>query len=153
MLHFRASIGRFVLIATGAVLAIMAIAYTFDGEEAVLPVAIGGVIGVVLMLAIIRYVTVPRFARKAYRDFALIREPIEFSPREDGFTLHQPSAHVDAQWLNMIAWDENEKVFAIYVTRQQAYILPKQQVEAEVIDFVRAGLINSGLIERGARRK
>ncbi|MEM7700593.1 MAG: YcxB family protein [Pseudomonadota bacterium] len=153
LLHFRASIGRFLLIAAGLVCAIMLIAFAFDGVEAVTSVGIGGVIGMVLMLALVRYLIVPRFARKAWRDFALIREPIEFSAHADGFAIHQPSAHVEATWSNMIAWDEDAKVFAIYVTRQQAYILPKPQIEGDFIDFVRAQLIESGLTKRGARRK
>jgi len=151
-LHFRGSVPRFVLFATLTVGAIMALAYSFDGAMGALSVCIGGVIGIALMLAIVRYITVPRFARKAWRDFALIREPMTLTLHEEGFTLDQPSAHVDGRWSNMIAWDEDVKVFAIYVTRQQAYILPKDQIEADIIDYARARLIDSGLIKRGKRR-
>ncbi len=153
ILHFRAALPRFLAMTGVAVLGMMALGYCFDGFEALLSVGIGGVIGIVLMLSIVRFITVPRFAKRAWRDFALIKEPISLSLHGTGFNLVQPSAHVEALWEKMIAWDEDKLIFAIYVTRQQAYILPKDQVDEEHIDYARERLVESGLVARGTKRK
>lgn len=152
-LHFRASVPRFLLAGGLAVAALLAMAFAVDGAEAAWAVSIGGAIGLALMYALIRYIFVPRHARRAWRDFALIQEPIDLTLGEDGFTLNQASAHVEARWEHMIAWDEDKRVLAIYVTRQQAYILPKDQVGAAALEYARERLIESGLIAKGKRRK
>ncbi|MEO1222364.1 MAG: YcxB family protein [Pseudomonadota bacterium] len=136
-----------------AVAAMIALAFAFDGWDAVLPVSIGGLIGAGLMLGLARFVFVPRYAKRAWRDFALIKEPVELTLSAEGFGMVQPSAHVDAKWEQIIAWDEDSKVFALYVTRQQAYILPKSQLSVGHIDFSRSCLIKSGLIKKGTKRK
>ena len=153
ILHWRGTVPRALFYVTLVVAGMIALAFAFDGMEGAIPVAVGGVVGVAVMLTLARYILVPRHAKRAWREFALIKEPVELSFTDDGFTLLQPSAHVDARWEKMIAWDEDAQVFAIYVTRQQAYILPKAQLDDAVIDFARERLIATGLVQKGAKRK
>jgi len=153
VMHFWASMPRFLAIMGGLVVVIVAVSWSLDDWGIALSAIVSGVVGVSIMLAIVRFFTIPRFARKAWRDFALIKEPVELALSEDGFKMTQPSAHVDAAWDNMLAWNETDSVFAIYVTQQQAYILPKAQVGTRAIDYVRERLIDSGLVKRGAKRK
>jgi len=153
ILHWRGTVPKALLYVGIAVAGMLALAFAVDGLDVVLPVLVGGTVGAAIMLLLARYVMVPRHAKRAYRDFALIKEPVELSVSEEGFAMHQPSAHVDAKWDKMIAWDENAHVFAIYVTRQQAYILPKSQVDDGVVDFARERLMASGLIQKGKARK
>lgn len=153
LLHFRASIPAF-LVASALTIAILsAAAFVYDDEGAAIAVAIGGLLGVSGMFAFFRFVSVPRQAKRAWHEFALIKEPMELSVDEDGFELIQPSAHVKSPWRDMIAWNEDLRVFAIYITQQQAYILPKDQIEASTIDFARTRLIESGLTAKRKKRK
>lgn len=153
ILHWQATVPKALLYVAIVVAGLLALAFVFDGLDAVMPVMVGGIAGAGIMMLIARYILVPRHAKRAWRDFALIREPIELCVTEDGFKIVQPSAHVNATWEKMIAWDENAKVFAIYVTRQQAYILPKEQIDDEVIDFARKRLMSTGLVQKGKTRK
>jgi hypothetical protein len=153
LLQWRAMIPRTILAGAVAVIALGVLAYAIDGLDAFVPVAIGGTIGVGAVLMIQRFIVVPRFARKTWREFKLLRETMTLSLGEEGFAIQQPSAHVDAFWQDMIAWDENARILAIYITRQLAYVLPKLDVGPDHIDYARERLIESGLIAKGTRRK
>ncbi|WP_298333538.1 YcxB family protein [uncultured Erythrobacter sp.] len=153
LLHFRASIPLFLLAGGLVTLAIAAVAYALADKFAALSVAIGGVIGVCLMLAIIRFFSIIRHAKRAYREFALIKEPVELTLSDAGFTMAQPSAHVEGRWDKMIKWDEDDEVFAIYITQQQAYVVPKDQVEPGLIHVARNGLMASGLTTKRKKRR
>lgn len=153
LLHFRRNIPGFLIAGSLAVCILCAGAFVYDDGNAALAVAIGGVLGMGGMFAIIRYFSVPRHAKRAWQEFALIKEQMELRVSEGGFELDQPSAHVKSSWCDMVAWNEDERVFAIYVTQQQAYILPKGQIEASLIDYARTQLIESGLQAKGKKRK
>lgn len=105
------------------------------------------------LLSLIRLILLPWHSRRNWKDFALIREEVEFSADGAGFSLVQKSAHVDALWDNMITWAENARILTIYVTRQQAYILTKDEIPSDQIDGVRSCLIASVLAKAGARRR
>jgi len=85
--------------------------------------------------------------------FGLIKEEMTIKLGEEGFTITQPSAHVDAKWSDMTGWDEVTEVLAVYVTRNQGYVVPKSQVPVSQIDYARERLIANGLPKAGALRK
>lgn len=153
ILHWRATVPRALVFVAIVIVCLMALSYIADGPESTLLVAVGGVAGAALMFTLARFVLVPRHAKRAYREFALIKEPVKLSMNDETFSIVQPSARVEASWTQIIAWNEDLKVFAMYVTRQQAYILPKGQVEDSMIDFARERLVATGLIARGKARK
>ncbi|MEM1050846.1 MAG: YcxB family protein [Pseudomonadota bacterium] len=153
ILHWQASVPKAIFYAGLAIFGMGVLAYLIDGAGTVIFVAVGGLLGAVLVLCLARYVLVPRFAKRSWREFALIKETVELAISIDGFSMTQPSAYVDSKWEQMIAWDENSHIFAIYVTQQQAYILPKSQVSEHHLSYARDRLIESGLIAKGTKRK
>lgn len=153
LLHFRRSIPAFLVAGALTVVLLGTLAFVYDDGRAAMAAAIGGVLGMSAMFGYFRFLAIPKHAKRAWREFALIQEPMEFTVGTDGFEIVQPSAHVKALWSNMIRWDEDERVFAIYVTQQQAYILPKNQIEPSVIEYARQCLVESGLAAKGKKRK
>ncbi len=153
VMHFYGSFAQFVLVMGLVVVAVTAVLLALFEWTSAYSVIIGGAVGMAVMFVLTRFVTVPRHAKKSWRDFALLREPVELTLSQEGFSMVQPSAEVTAKWDDMIVWNESEHVFAIYITQQQAYILPKQQIPASHIDFARERLIESGLVKKRKRRK
>ncbi len=153
VMHFYGSFIQFVLVVGFFVIAMTALLLALFEWNSAYSAIIGGAVGMVLMFVLTRFVTVPRHAKKSWRDFALLREPVELTLSQDGFSMVQPSAEVTAKWSDMVAWNESEHVFAIYITQHQAYILPKPQIPASHIDFARERLMESGLVKKRKRRK
>ena len=152
LMHFRASAWKILAFLCAFVVAIVCLSWSTGRLPEVVPVIVGGGVGIALWLGILQFIIVPWQAKRAWNEFSLIKEPIDLTLTETGINLAQPSATLESPWQNMIAWNECAEVFAIYVTRQQAYIIPKDQVGTEHIEFARKCLIESGLSKKGKRR-
>lgn len=116
------------------------------------------VIGTMFALAIVyglalHYWLLPRHAAKTWADYALIKEPVTLTVNATGVRYEQPSAHVDVQWHSALLWDEDDVIFAVFATRQLAYIFPKRVCDAALLTAVRDGLVASGLTDKGKLRK
>ena len=135
------------------VAALILLAVGAGEPEDAISVAVGGVLGALGMIFLMRFVMIPRQANKAWNEYALIKEEMTLTLHEDSFIIDQKSGHVDSKWTDMIAWDETDLLFAIYLTRQLAYILPKDQVPPSHLDYARQRLLKSGLKKAGKRRK
>lgn len=128
-------------------------AYLLDGPRmAAEYLALAGV-SAVGTLAAIRFLMVPRIAKRQWRENHNIREELTLTLNQDGFTIAEPSSHVDARWDQMLKWEESDAILAIFPNSLVAYILPKQQVGPEHIDFARQRLISNGLAQAGAVRR
>lgn len=151
-LQFDSSIKRAIVFLCGLVVVLAIIAFVIADGISALSVGIGGVIGAVIVTLATRFIVIPWQAAKSWRDYALLKEEMTITMHEDGFSIEQPSAHVDAKWSSMIAWHETDQLFAMYLNRQLAYVLPKDQVSAAHTDYARRHLIASGLHNKGTRR-
>ncbi|MGB3472403.1 MAG: YcxB family protein [Erythrobacter sp.] len=147
--QFSKSIRRFVIIVAGVVVVLGSLAWFLSDWTSAVAVVTGGCIGAVLFPLIMRYLVLPREAQRTWDAFALIKEEMTIDLGEERFTITQPSAHVDAKWSDMTGWDEVAGVFAVYVTRNQAYVIPKSQVPASHIDYARERLIANGFPKAG----
>ena len=152
-MQFDASLKRGLLILGALIVALAGLAFMFDDGASMIAIIIGGTVGVVVVLTLVRFVFLPRNAAKMWREYALIKEPMELTMSEAEFSLNQPSAHVRAQWAQMVKWNENDVLLAIYLNAQMAYVLPKEAIGKEHIDYARERLIASGLATRGKGRK
>ncbi len=152
-LQFDASLRRGLLILGLVVAALVLVALGAGEAEDAFSAAFGGVLGATIMVVVMRFVMIPRQATKAWNDYALIKEEMTLTLGEESFTIAQKSGHVEAQWADMTTWDETDAIFVMYLTRQLAYLIPKDQVPDAHIDFARQSLADSGLIKAGKRRK
>lgn len=147
------SIRRFVIIVAGVVVVLGLLAWFLNDRTSAVAVATGGCIGAILFPLIMRCLVLPKEAQRMWDAFGLIKEEMTIKLGEEGFTITQPSAHVDAKWSDMTGWDEVTEVLAVYVTRNQGYVVPKSQVPVSQIDYARERLIANGLPKAGALRK
>ena len=152
-LQFDSSLKRSLVVLAALIAALAVASVAISGPASAVGVVSGGIAGAIIVLLLCRFVIIPYQANKVWRDFALIKEEMTLTLREEGFTIEQVSGHVDAKWSQMVAWHEAQAVFAIFVNRQLAYLIPRGQVAPEVVDFARERLIESGLTKKGARRK
>ncbi len=152
-LQFASSLFRGLAILTGLVAILGLIAFLFDDAIAALSVVIGGVISATLVIAFSRFVVLPWQAKRAWADYVLIKEHVDLTLDDEGFSLVQPSAHVNGKWSQIVLWNERDELFAMYLNSQLAYILPKDQIDKAIINFARERLIAAGLVKKGKRRK
>ena len=153
MLVFRRSLWR-CLMWLLPVIVILAVVFS-QKESTVVGVLVPIVIGIVAGLAIIglQWLMLPFRAAKIYRESAALQQPLMFSADDAVFVIEQEAGVWRSQWRDMAKWDENDRLFAIFINRIMANILPKDQVDAATIDYVRSQLVTSGLAQRGKLRK
>ena len=91
--------------------------------------------------------------RKAYRETASLQEEMMLFVEDGGIRVEQPSGIQRPLWAQLLRWDEDERVFALFPSRWQAFIFPKQQVSKDVVDFMREQMQQSGLARPWKLRK
>jgi len=67
--------------------------------------------------------------------------------------MNQPSGTLKGKWQEMVKWDEDPALLAIYFNRVTAAIVPKTSHSHEMTNYCRDRLIVSGLPKAGKRRK
>jgi hypothetical protein len=137
-----------ILVAIGIVL------YLRDGDviQAAMPVVAGFVAGGGYWLFSYLILLPPRL-RRNYRESASLKEAMTFTPNETGFECIQASGAWHPKWEDMRKWEEASQFLAIFPSRVGACILPRDQVDETVLDYVRNRLIASGLRKPGKFRK
>lgn len=108
---------------------------------------------VLALLGVHRFRTLPRLARAAYREDAHIKEETFLSLGDDGYVTEFASGTFRRKWANLVKWDEDASIFAVFSNRVTGHIFPKDQVPEAVIDTMRHHLIASGLPTQGKLRK
>lgn len=108
---------------------------------------------ILLLLCTNRFRALPRLAKAAYREDVQIKEETTLLTDAQGYVAEFASGVVRREWVNLVKWDEDDRIFAVYSNRQMGHIFPKDQVPASVIDAMRNHLIASGLTQRGKLRK
>jgi len=83
--------------------------------------------------------------RKAYRETASLQEEMTLFVEDGGIRVEQPSGMQRPRWVQLLRWDEDERVFALFPNRWHAFIFPKQQVSKDVVDIMREQMRKSGL--------
>ncbi|MCB2089626.1 MAG: YcxB family protein [Sphingomonadaceae bacterium] len=150
---FRASYRR-VLRWALALLAIVAAISVFSDnlwKDLLMPIIVGMAAGFIVFG--IQRLTLFGRAKKLYRESVPLHEVLTFSVTEDGFSFEQASGNFRGKWENLVKWDENDEILAIFSNRCSAFVFPKTEVGAEMIDHIRSEMIASGLQKKGKLRK
>lgn len=106
-----------------------------------------------LLWAIYYFIVLPSQSRKVFSETAALKEEQSLTLVEGGVDITQSSSQVSIVWNNMVCWSEDKRYFVIYANRMLGYIFPKDKVPPLFINDIRASLIQSGLPEKGKRRK
>jgi hypothetical protein len=113
----------------------------------------GAVIGAIGLPLIARWLIIPVQARKAYREYDLIKEEMVLSLNEDNFVITQTSGRVAIGWESVVLWRENDLMLTLHPTRQLAYIMPKPALGERPIAYIKERLAAHGLPRQGKQRK
>jgi hypothetical protein len=95
----------------------------------ILAVAIG--IGIAAIIAVrMRFIVIPRRARRTVRYFPWLYQDASATLDEDGFVLRSPHLQINWQWAELDGFRENAAVFLLCPPRS-GYIVPKQRFSAD----------------------
>ncbi len=113
----------------------------------------GGLIVLILILAVQYWLLLPRQSGKVFRESVKLHEPQTLRVDDVEFEITQPSAHTKYGWGEVVKWEETDDFLAIFPNRAVAHIVPKGQVDPALIDYARTKLIEYGLPKPGKLRK
>lgn len=119
--------------------------------DGLVPILVGIFVGGVAVAAL--FVSLKSRARKVYRESASLQEEMTLIFEDEGCRIEQPSGLWRIQWRQLVRWDEDRDIFAVFPNRMMAIIFPKQQVSSNVVDFMREQMKLSGLPKPWRLRK
>ncbi|RIV91896.1 YcxB family protein [Aurantiacibacter xanthus] len=121
--------------------------------EVVLGAGLGAILMVVAIWAVSHFVTIPWQVRRIYRESAALRERVEIVCDKEAVRFVQASGNWRLKWAEVARWDETDAIFCLFPNRAMAHLLPKRDLPPELIDYIRARLISSGLSKPWKLRK
>ena len=139
------------LIATSVILAAIVVALLVMFPDARLAFArsplLAGLLGAVLLLVgllIALLAATPALIRRAARNTLKqhpgMAEPIAYTLDDDRLGIRTAYSEAAYPWGKLHGWREDERIVLILLTRQQFYVVPKVQVDADALDALRARL-------------
>ena len=87
---------------------------------------VGGLIGSVIGFSVFRYVLAPWNARKQYRKYKAIKEPVIVSLLSSGILFKSNSGQGKLEWPYIHKWRQDENFVLIYQAPNLYHILPKR---------------------------
>jgi len=119
---------------------------------AAVAVIVSTVLGLALAVAY-AWLMVPRQVKAYFADLAYLRDDVFLSFRDGGGSVAYTSSVHEFDWNGMAMWDEGPDFLVIHRSKLEMILLPKSQLPAATVDFVREQLISSGLEIPGKFRK
>ncbi|MFM9923574.1 YcxB family protein [Variovorax sp. H27-G14] len=113
-------------------LAVLVPAALFGGALA-RPVALGGLVGVGIVLAI-SFIVAPMMARRHYRSYKAMQAEFAVELLDTGLRLSSPHGAGTVVWENMLKWRQSDRFVLIYPMPRLFHIVPKS-VAAQGFDL------------------
>jgi hypothetical protein len=95
------------------------------GSGAVKGGAIGGLIGGGVVIVVGRLIVNPILARRHYKKYKAIQEPINIKLKDDGIELSTPDGGGLIRWEKIFKWRQNEEYLLVYPMPRLYHIIPK----------------------------
>jgi hypothetical protein len=95
---------------------------------------LGGLVGGGLVLILGRFFLGPMLARRHYRKYKAIQEPIQICLRDDGVEFTTVDAAGVVKWEKILKWRQNDEYLLIYLMPRLYHIIPKSIASGE-FDF------------------
>lgn len=100
------------------------------GTAAIKGGAIGGLIGGGAVVVLGRLIINPYLARRHYRKYKAIHEPINIKLKEEGVELSTPDGGGLVRWEKILKWRQNEDYLLVYPMPRMYHIIPKSISES-----------------------
>ena len=108
----------------GVVILVLGLTAIF-GSGAIKGGAIGGLIGGGVVVILGRLIVNPILARRHYRKYKAIHDPINIKLKDDGIEFSTPDGGGLVRWEKILKWRQNEEYVLVYPMPRLYYIIPK----------------------------
>ena len=108
----------------GVVILVLGLTAIF-GSGAIKGGAIGGLIGGGVVVILGRLIVNPILARRHYRKYKAIHDPINIKLKDDGIEFSTPKKKKKERWEKILKWRQNEEYVLVYPMPRLYYIIPK----------------------------
>ncbi|MBT8062847.1 MAG: YcxB family protein [Gammaproteobacteria bacterium] len=121
-LYFRVQVKVvLVMVIVLLILAVLAMLAPPQDRSLLFAVLAGAVVAVVLG----RWVLSPFVARKHYRKYKAIQDPITIALQDEGIKFANTDGAGLIRWSKILKWRQNERFLLVYVMPRLYYIVPK----------------------------
>lgn len=86
-------------------------------------------IGLLFMVLIVRFVSLPIMARRHYRKYKAIQVEFFIDWNDDGVFLSSSTGEGKIVWANLLKWRQNRNYILLYMMPRLYYIVPKSVKE------------------------
>jgi len=111
-----------------AILALITVAFIVAisfGPPALRPGAIGGLVGGLSVMILSRLLLNPMQAKRHYRKYKAIQEPITIELRNAGVEFSTANGEALIRWDKLLKWRQNERYLLLYTMPRLYHIIPK----------------------------
>lgn len=120
----------FVLVTLTAIWAIVMIIASLVSKQ-----TIDSNVSIVVLLLVIIYFSMRIFftnrIKKEYRSNPLLQQEINYTLDENGLSTQTKASRSNIEWEKVLKVRQSKKILAIYISNDQAYIFPKDQLLQE----------------------
>ncbi len=109
---------------SGIIIIVLLIA-SVCGTEVIKGGAIGGLIGGAVVAILGRYLVNPILARRQYRKYKAIQEPITIKLKDEGVRFSNSDGEVLVRWEKILKWRQNDEYLLIYLMPRMYHAIPK----------------------------
>ncbi|MCK5034476.1 MAG: YcxB family protein [Candidatus Sabulitectum sp.] len=107
-----------------AIVTMALILTAFSGLEIISAGASGGLIGIFLLLVPGRLIAMPFLAKRQYRKYKAIQEPVTVQLTDEGVNFTTADGGGIIRWEKLLKWRQNEKYILIYPMPKLFHIIP-----------------------------
>jgi hypothetical protein len=126
---WRQSIGKPTLMAARAITAILVLGAWWTSRDTApmfaLSLMILALVILVMLPALQMYILVPYSARRMYRQYKAIQEPLTYELSEDGLLISSVEGEMTLLWRMILRWRQNDQFVLIYKMPVLFYVVPK----------------------------
>ena len=103
---------------------------TFFGPPVIRDGAIGGLIGGLVVVVFGRLLISPLLAKRHYRKYKAIQEPITIQLTEEGVGFTTADGGGVVKWDKVFKWRQNDNYVLIYPMPRLFHIIPKTKIDS-----------------------
>ncbi|WP_432200349.1 YcxB family protein [Erythrobacter sp. W53] len=133
------------VIVFGALAFIIAIEGMDNVLDGIIPFLIGIVGALVALILIGRFVVLPIFERRQFKQNVAMQDEQTATIEEERFMLESPRGTSVYRWEEFHRWNENKVQFMLYLTSRMYFMVPKRVLSAEQEGAIRNAIERSGL--------
>ncbi len=76
------------------------------------------------------YIFTPYNAKKSYRKYKAIQNPMTISFSDDGYNIRAENGQSNAKWDLLLKWRENNNFILVYLAPKLFHLIPKRLAES-----------------------